>query len=89
MEIFLSRLTPKGVLTVSRWYDPSVHDETGRMVSLATATLMEMGITGPRRHVFLAAQGTVPALVLSKSPLSESDIETLERAAAEYQQEML
>jgi hypothetical protein len=50
---------------------------------------MEMGITEPRRHVFLAAQGTVATLVLSKSPLSASDIETLERAAAEYQHEIL
>jgi spermidine synthase len=88
-KIFLSRLTPKGVLTVSRWYDPTVPDETGRIASLAVATLMEMGITEPRRHVFLAAQGTVATLVLSKSPLSASDIETLERAAAEYQHEIL
>ena len=88
-KIFLSRLTPKGVLTVSRWYDASVPDETGRIASLAVATLMEMGITEPRRHVFLAAQGTVATLVLSKSPLSASDIETLERAAAEYQHEIL
>jgi hypothetical protein len=76
-------------LTVSRWYDRSVPDETGRIASLAVATLMEMGITEPRRHVFLAAQGTVATLVLSKSPLSASDIETLERAAAEYQHEIL
>jgi hypothetical protein len=88
-KIFLSRLTPKGVLTVSRWYDRRVPDETGRIASLAVATLMEMGITEPRRHVFLAAQGTVATLVLSKSPLSASDIETLERAAAEYQHEIL
>ena len=88
-KIFLSRLTPKGVLTVSRWYDASVPDETGRLISLATAALMESGITEPRRHVFLAAQGTVATLVLSKSPLSASDVETLERAAAEYQHAIL
>ena len=88
-KIFLNRLTPQGVLTVSRWYDPTVPDETGRIASLAVATLMEMGITEPRRHVFLAAQGTVATLVLSKSPLSASDIETLERTAAEYQHEIL
>ena len=88
-KIFLSRLTPKGVLTVSRWYDASVPEETGRLISLATAALMEMGITEPRRHVFLAAQGIIATLVLSKSPLSESDIETLERTATEYRHEIL
>jgi len=88
-KIFLSRLTPRGVLTVSRWYDASVPDETGRLISLAVATLMEMGIPEPRRHVFLASQGTVANLVLSKSPLSANDVETLERAATEYQHEIL
>ena len=88
-KIFLSRLTPRGVLTVSRWYDPSVPDETGRLISLATAAVMEMGVAEPSRHLFLASQGAVATLVLSKSPLSESDVETLERAAAEYQHEIL
>ena len=83
-KIFLSRLTPRGVLTVSRWYDASVPDETGRLISLAVAALMETGTTEPRRHLFLASQGIVATLVLSKSPLSETDVETLERAAAEY-----
>ena len=88
-KTFLSRLTPRGVLTVSRWYDPSVPDETGRLISLAVATLMEMGIAEPSRHVFLASQGTIATLVLSKSPFSASDVETLERAAAEYQHNVL
>ena len=88
-KIFLSRLTPGGVLTVSRWYDPSVPDETGRLISLAMAAIMEMGVAEPSRHLFLASQGAVATLVLSKSPLSESDVETLERAAAEYQHEIL
>jgi hypothetical protein len=88
-KTFLNRLTPKGVLTVSRWYDASVPDETGRLISLATAALMEMGITEPRRHLVLAAQGEIATLVLSKSPFSASDVETLERAAAEYQHEIL
>jgi len=34
-KIFLGRLTAKGVLAVSRWYEPASPDETGRMVSLA------------------------------------------------------
>lgn len=88
-KTFLSRLTPRGVLTVSRWYDATVPDETGRLISLAVATLMEMGIAEPRRHLFLASQGIVATLVLSKSPLSESDVETLEKAAAEYQHDIL
>ena len=88
-KIFLSRLTPKGVLTVSRWYEPASPDETGRMVSLAVATLMEMGVREPRRHLFLAAQQHIATLVLSKSPLSAGDLEALEKTTESYQHEIL
>ena len=89
-KIFLNRLTPRGVLTVSRWYDPSGFPmKPEDIASLAVATLMEMGIADPGRHLFLASQGTVATLVLSKSPFSASDVETLERTAAEYQHDIL
>ena len=88
-KIFWRRLSPRGVLTVSRWYEPAFPEETGRLVSLATATLMEMGVREPRRHLFLAAQGRIATLVLSKAPLPESDIDALEKAATNYQHEIL
>jgi spermidine synthase len=88
-KIFMSRLTPSGVLTVSRWYEPSAPDETGRIVSLAAATLLEMGIREPRRHLFLAAQQRIATLVLSKSPLAPGAVEALEKAAQLYQHEIL
>lgn len=88
-KIFWRRLSPKGVLTVSRWYEPAFPEETGRLVSLATATLMEMGVREPRRHLFLAAQGRIATLVLSKEPLAQADIAALEKAAADYQHEIL
>jgi predicted membrane-bound spermidine synthase len=88
-KILMSRLTPRGVLMVSRWYDPSKPEETGRLLSLAAATLMETGIREPRRHVFLAAQRQIATLVLAKSPLAPEDIEALEKAAAFYQHDVL
>ncbi len=88
-KIFMDRLTARGVLTVSRWYDPSTPEETGRIVSLAMATLMDMGIREPRRHLFLAAQKQIATLVLAKSPLAPGDIDALEKAAAFYRHEIL
>jgi spermidine synthase len=88
-KIFMNRLTLGGVLTVSRWYEPSAPDETGRIVSLAVATLLEMGIREPRRHLFLAAQQRIATLVLSRSPLAPGAVETLEKAAQLYQHEIL
>ena len=88
-KIFLSRLTPRGVLTVSRWYEPAFPDEIGRLVSLGVATLMEMGVHEPRRHLFLAGQRQIATLVVSRSPLSPGDFEALEKAAATYEHEIL
>ena len=88
-KVFISRLTSKGVLTVSRWYEPITPDETGRLISLAVATLLETGVREPRRHLFLAAQQRIATLVMSKLPFSAQDIETLEKAAEVYQHEVL
>ena len=69
-RIFLERLTPDGVFTVSRWYAPGEVNETGRMISLAVATLQDLGAVEPKRHLFVAASETVATLVMSRKPLS-------------------
>ena len=47
-------------------------NETGRLVSLAVATLLASGAVKPRRHLFLAAAGKVATLIVAKSLLSPS-----------------
>src|SRR6266540_44661 len=78
---FLGRLNPGGLFTVSRWYALGEVDETGRMVSLAVATLLANGAAEPRRHLFLAAAGNVATLIVTKSPLSAAAVGTLKDAA--------
>ena len=87
--IFLGRLTNNGVFTVSRWYSPSDANETGRLVSLAAATLFKLGITEPRRHVLLAASGSIATLIVSRSPFSDTNLALLERVAADKQFKIL
>jgi hypothetical protein len=83
-RIFLERLTPSGVFTVSRWYAPGEVNETGRMVSLAVATLQTLGVTDPKRHLFMAASDHVATLVMSRSPLSDQALAALRQAADTY-----
>src|SRR5262245_35711696 len=78
---FLGRLNPDGLFTVSRWYARGEVDETGRMVSLAVATLLANGVAEPRRHLFLAAAGNVATLIVTKSPLSAAALAALKDAA--------
>lgn len=89
-RILLSRLNPNGFFTVSRWYGIGYVNETGRMISLAAATLMEMGVTEPRKHIFLASNGTsLATLILSRSPFSSEDLSALEKATYGYGFEVL
>jgi hypothetical protein len=86
---FLSHLTPRGLLTVSRWYYPARPGEAIRIASLARAALNAIGITEPRRHVamVLAPKATgypglfgngIATILVARSPFSDSDIATLE-----------
>jgi hypothetical protein len=79
-RIFLGRLEPEGVFTVSRWYGPGEVNETGRMVSLAVATLLELGVTAPEQHLYLAAADNVATLIISRSRFSPPALEALDKA---------
>jgi hypothetical protein len=75
---FVSRLTPDGVFTVSRWYYPEHPDEAARVLSLAMATLIEMGEPKPAEHLYLAANGRLSTLIVGRAPLSTTDLSTLD-----------
>jgi len=84
-KIFLDRLDEEGIFTVSRWYHPKRLGETGRIISLATAALLDHGIKDPSRHVAMITVGNVATLLLSTHPFSDGDIAALERICKELQ----
>jgi len=77
---FVGRLTDHGIFTVSRWYDPGDVNESGRMVGLALAAMMDRGVADPRQHVFVARASDIATLVLSKSPFTPQELEVLREA---------
>ncbi|CAN5489007.1 hypothetical protein BH23ACI1_BH23ACI1_31450 [soil metagenome] len=72
-QVFLRALTPTGVFSVSRWYDPDNVSETTRLVSLGVAALLDFGVATPRDHLVLLTQGRVATLLVSPSPLTPDD----------------
>ena len=74
---FIARLTSQGVFTVSRWYNQGDVNETGRMIGLAMASLMDRGVTSPGEHLFVASTKNVATLVLAKSPLDLARVQKL------------
>ncbi len=89
MKIFLSRLSQNGIFTVSRWYNPNMPKEAGRMLSLSVAALFEMGIQEPRRHIFIATEGRIANLLISREPFSIRDLKVLDETVEEYGYEVL
>ena len=88
-KIFFDHLTDHGVFTVSRWYARDAVNETGRVVSLATATLLDLGETDPRRHIFLAAAGNIANLIVSRTPFTPQDVARLDNVADQMKFEIL
>ena len=81
-RVFLDRLEPGGVLSVSRWFDPDNVSETSRLVSLGIGALIEHGVDRPADHLVLAVRERVATLMLSTTPFSEADRAKLEEAEA-------
>lgn len=80
-KTFLSALTPTGLFTVSRWHSPRSTVELGRVVSLAVATLMELGVERPSDHIFIAGVGNLATVIVSRAPFARSDLQALQEAA--------
>jgi len=74
---FLETLKPGGLFSVSRWYSKDRASETSRVLALATASLLELGVQAPERHIALAARRNLATLIVSNEPLREHDIATL------------
>jgi SAM-dependent methyltransferase len=71
---FMRVLKPTGIFSVSRWYSPERASETSRLLALATATLLERGITDPRAHLMLVTRQTAATLLVSPTAFSAEDV---------------
>jgi hypothetical protein len=77
---FLQSLNSNGIFTVSRWYSPGDVNETGRMIGLATAALLDAGVSDARPHMFVASADHIATLVLSKTPFTPEQVRVLHDA---------
>ena len=77
---FLRTINDNGIFTVSRWYSPGEINETGRMIGLATAALMDAGIKDVGSHLYVARADNIATLVLSKAPFTAEQLRILDDA---------
>jgi hypothetical protein len=86
--IFFDRLEENGIFTVSRWNNPQ-YLETGRLLSLAVATLQSRGVTDPARHLAVVTGGYLATLILSRQPLTTEDLQKLTDTCRKLQFQIL
>lgn len=74
---FLHRLTPEGVLTVSRWFDAETHQgEFYRLLALATEALRKLGVpaTEMRRHILALNARKIITVIVSRGGFADAEI---------------
>ena len=90
-DLFLDRLKPDGVLSVSRWYSiaggPPI--EVYRTLAIAAQALTDHGVKNPRDHILLykapptGFDSSVGTIMVSPTPFSKADVAKMDAQAAE------
>jgi len=82
-KVFMSRLEDNGIFTVSRWHSSKNIGETGRILSLAVASLFELGIKNPSEHLALITADQISTLLVCKRPFIKEEIDRLVEKSSE------
>jgi hypothetical protein len=93
-RLFLERLSPRGILAISRWYVEGRPDEAYRLVSLATAALEARGVRSPREHILMLRRvqprasvtvAGVATILVSPTPFAAEDVDRVEELSHRLQ----
>ena len=95
-RMFLERLTPRGILAISRYYLDDRPDEIYRLTALAQTALEAHGVPDARPHVMIVRQmpehppgplGRVgmATVMVARSPFTAADVDVVEDVARRLQ----
>jgi hypothetical protein len=98
-KVFLSHLTDRGLLSVSRWYFRDRPAEVYRLTALASATLTSMGVQNPQEHILIVRNTNagepgeqpdgVGTMLVSRTPLKAEAIAAIQEAASRMKFEVV
>lgn len=80
--LYLSRLTPEGVLSITRWLKTPPRDAIKLFATMVEAA-ERFGIAEPARHLAVVRSWNTATLVLSRSPLSDEQVQAIRTFAGE------
>lgn len=78
---YLDKTNDGGFVTLTRWNLPDSQGlprETLRLFVLAHDALVDIGVSDPRRHIYLLENAGFSVIVFGRAPLSDSDVATLD-----------
>jgi hypothetical protein len=81
VRLYLSRLEPAGVLSISRWMRGSFQLEGARLAVLVRAALREAGTSDPDRHVLVYQAGSVATFLVSPTPIEPAGVQQADAVA--------
>jgi hypothetical protein len=81
---FISRLTPTGIFTVSRWFNPVSPGETARMTALAMEALWASGVVFPARNIIVLQNNILATLLVSRRAFSPEDLYRTRKEAERF-----
>ncbi len=82
IQLYLQRLTPGGILAVTRWLKTPPRDAIKMAATLIEAA-PDAGIENPAAHMAMIRSWNTATLIASRSPLSPLQVEKIRRFAAE------
>ncbi len=92
-KTFLEHLSPRGILTFSRWHFRNRPGEVYRVTALARASLAAIGIENPRNHIMIVTKTWKPekpgepdgigTILVSTEPFSQTDISVSEKVLSQ------
>ena len=82
LRLYWSRLSPRGVATISRWFWPSRQHELARLSLMAIEAVRQEGVANPRRHLAVIAGNHVASLLISRVAFTDERLAALTEVAA-------
>ena len=82
VQLFLSRLQPSGVLSISRWMRGSFQLEGARLSVLVREALRGTGAPDPDRHFLVYQAGSVATFLVSPAPIEPAALQEADAIAA-------
>jgi hypothetical protein len=84
IQMFWSKLSEHGVLSISRWVSGPAWPESVRLVLLEVEALRREGIADPKAHLVAIAAGETANILLFRQPVGPEQIALIRQLAASH-----